>query len=438
LREGWIAGAGLDVFEPERLPPEHPLLQSPKVIATPHVAFYSEESLVDLEVLAAENVAAILSGYRPKWVVNPEVLDLPRWSHLKQERSANRLFAPRNNDMELPYEMTSKRRFLSSLMGGRVDRPAVASATSVTNVDQQKMLGTFLPDAHLDGKLMARLAAGAHSILGYDAIMPYFSVHAESSALGAEVDWGDKENMPTDRTSPWTDPEEVTIPPDFLEKPATKAVIDAIRILRYEYGHQVAIMGKVMGPWTLSYHMHGVQDFLIETILDPDRVRGFLDRLQEVSVLFARAQIQAGADIVCLADHLTGDLASPETYRDFLLAYHKKLTLRIGCPMVLHICGNTLDRLGYISESGFDCFHLDSKVDAKDALMAVDGRMSIMGNINNPEVLLQGTTEQVAECTRYAMEAGIQILGPECAIPLVTPTENLKEIMRVSTGQQQG
>jgi phosphoglycerate dehydrogenase-like enzyme len=83
LAEGWIAGAGLDVFEPEPVPESHPLLQLPNVIATPHVAFYSEESLVDLEVLAAENVAAVLSGRRPRWVVNMEVLDLPRWSHLR-------------------------------------------------------------------------------------------------------------------------------------------------------------------------------------------------------------------------------------------------------------------------------------------------------------------------------------------------------------------
>lgn len=83
LQQGWIAGAGLDVFEPERLPATHHLLQLPTVVATPHVAFYSEESLLDLEVLAAENVAAILSGRRPRWVVNAKVLDLPRWSHLR-------------------------------------------------------------------------------------------------------------------------------------------------------------------------------------------------------------------------------------------------------------------------------------------------------------------------------------------------------------------
>ena len=82
LREGWIAGAGLDVFEPERLPPSHPIFSLPNVLATPHVAFYSEESLHDLRTAASANVAAILSGHRPQSIVNPEVLSLPRWAHL--------------------------------------------------------------------------------------------------------------------------------------------------------------------------------------------------------------------------------------------------------------------------------------------------------------------------------------------------------------------
>ena len=82
LQEGWIAGAAMDVFEPEHLPADHPLLALPNLIATPHVAFYSEESILELEVQAAKNVAAILSGRRPAAVVNPEVLDLPQWAHL--------------------------------------------------------------------------------------------------------------------------------------------------------------------------------------------------------------------------------------------------------------------------------------------------------------------------------------------------------------------
>lgn len=119
--------------------------------------------------------------------------------------------------MRTSASMTPKRRFLSGILGGRVDRPAVASPTSVATVEQMAMTGAFLPDAHLDGEKMARLAAGAHDILGYDAIMPYFSVQAEAAALGCQVDWGDAENMPVERSHPWYEPAQVHIPGDFLE-----------------------------------------------------------------------------------------------------------------------------------------------------------------------------------------------------------------------------
>jgi D-3-phosphoglycerate dehydrogenase len=75
LRDGTIAGAGLDVFAPEPLPDGHPLLALPNVVATPHTAFYSEESIADLARLAAQNVADVLTGRPPASVVNPEVLD---------------------------------------------------------------------------------------------------------------------------------------------------------------------------------------------------------------------------------------------------------------------------------------------------------------------------------------------------------------------------
>jgi D-3-phosphoglycerate dehydrogenase len=74
LAAGEIEGAGLDVFDPERLPADHPLLASHRVLATPHTAFYSEESMAELARLAAENVAAVLDGRHPAAIVNPEVL----------------------------------------------------------------------------------------------------------------------------------------------------------------------------------------------------------------------------------------------------------------------------------------------------------------------------------------------------------------------------
>ena len=75
LDRGVIAGAALDVFETE--PPDlgSPLFQNESVIATPHAAFVSKESLEELRRTAAEQILSALEGRRPTFVVNPEVFD---------------------------------------------------------------------------------------------------------------------------------------------------------------------------------------------------------------------------------------------------------------------------------------------------------------------------------------------------------------------------
>ena len=329
------------------------------------------------------------------------------------------------------YDSSSPRaRFLAGIVRRSGGRPPVGSPTSVTTVEQMEATGAAFPDAHLDGVTMARLAAAAHTILGYDAIMPIFSVVQEAAALGAEIDWGDRDTMPTVRAPLWDDPDAVCIPADFIERPPIRAALDAIGILRAEYGDRVAIVGKVMGPWTLAYHVVGLQPFLMDTLLAPERVRAFLARLKEVTLRFARAQIDAGVDLLCLADHATGDLVNSAMYRDFLQPVHRELVAALDIPIVLHICGNTLDRIPAIADAGFSAFHFDSRVDAYDAVRAAAGRMALVGNVNNSEVLLDGTPAMVEEVTRYARDAGVQVLGPECAVPLHTPVENLRAIAR--------
>lgn len=70
LREGWIAGAALDVLTTEPPAPDHPFLALENVILTPHTAFYSEESLRDRQTKAAQEVASVLAGREPRYRVN--------------------------------------------------------------------------------------------------------------------------------------------------------------------------------------------------------------------------------------------------------------------------------------------------------------------------------------------------------------------------------
>ena len=65
LKEGEIFAAGIDVFEKEPLPLDHPLVSVPNVILTPHLAWYSKESTRDLQTGAAMEVKRVLSGQLP-------------------------------------------------------------------------------------------------------------------------------------------------------------------------------------------------------------------------------------------------------------------------------------------------------------------------------------------------------------------------------------
>lgn len=73
LASGHLAAAGLDVFEDEPLAAGHPILARPNLVATPHVAFYSERSLQRVAAESIDEVVRVLRGDRPLNLVNPEV-----------------------------------------------------------------------------------------------------------------------------------------------------------------------------------------------------------------------------------------------------------------------------------------------------------------------------------------------------------------------------
>jgi MtaA/CmuA family methyltransferase len=332
--------------------------------------------------------------------------------------------------------MSPKRRFLAALLGGPVDRVPVGNVVSVATVELMDACGVRFPQAHVNAADMARLAAAGHTLLGYDTVMPVFSVTQEAAALGCQVDWGDAAKMPAVRSHPFADADDLRIPAGWLEHPATQVVLEALALLRRQLGERVVIVGKVMGPWTLSYHMMGVEEFLVSTIQSPERARRSLEVLKQVPVAFGKAQMQAGADVLCLADHATGGMVSPFAYRDLLLPIHQEIVAELGCPTVLHCCGNTTDRLRFFAQAGFDCYHFESQVRVEDVLAASGGRMTAIGNVNNPQVLLAGTPEEVARACHQAIERGVHILAPECAVPLTTSVRNLRVLVEVAESRR--
>ena len=81
LRGGMIAGAGIDVMVDNVPPQDHPLLSLGNIIITPHVAFFSQESTLELEQRAAAEVVSVMQGRMPDNLVNPAVLQHPNPRH---------------------------------------------------------------------------------------------------------------------------------------------------------------------------------------------------------------------------------------------------------------------------------------------------------------------------------------------------------------------
>lgn len=324
-----------------------------------------------------------------------------------------------------PYNLA-----MSYILGGRDGgRPAAINPTSVACGELMAEAGAWFPEAHTKPEAMARLALAGHELLGFDSVMPEYSVHQESAALGAEMDWGGPDMMPDGKTFPHADFSDIVIPENLLEKPSMAVVFRALEILRRAVGGRALIIGKVMGPWTMSYHMAGTQNFLMAVGRRKfDQVRKMIDSLAPVTIAFANAQFRAGADVVVVADHATGNLIGPGHYRDLLMPLHQQVMKEINGPVILHVCGRTIDRMAMFADTGIDVYHFESANDPAEALKEVGGRISLTGCINNPRVLLEGSPEDVRAAVRATVKAGIKLISPECAVPLTTPIANLKAL----------
>ena len=322
--------------------------------------------------------------------------------------------------------MKPREIFLRALCREATPRPATGSATSIVTVDLMDKVGAAFPETHLDAEKMARLAAAGHTEIGFDNVMPLFSVCHESAAMGVPVDWGQADVMPTCRQPPYGIEDEVVIPDDLLTRDACAVALKALGLLKSWLGEEVAVVGKVFGPWTLGYHMFGVEEFLVNTLLNPDAVKRAMATLKEVTVRFGTAQVEAGVDALCLADHATRDVCSPAAYDEFLFEIHQELAARLPCPVILHICGDTSDRIPRIRETGFDCFHFDSKVPTAVARELAGETLALMGGTSNLDVIRTGTPELIREDVREKVAHAVDIIGPECAAPLDAPFENMR------------
>lgn len=334
----------------------------------------------------------------------------------------------------IKLEMTSHERVFAAIQGEDFDVFPAITPTSVATLEAMRLSNSYFPSAHTNPQEMAALAAIGHDVFGFDSVAPYYSVHLEASALGAKVDFSDATSTPYVTSKPMKHISDFKLPPGFLEKQEFQALIQAIAILKRQYKGQVPIIGKVIGPWTLAYNLYGVENLILDTILEPEKTKQLITELMQVPISFALAQFEAGADMITWAEHATSDLVSPQIYEQFLSPIHKQAasTLQSQGPVILHVCGEVMDRLHTIASTGMNIFHLDSRNPIGEAVKIAGSDLLLTGAINNPITLAQGNPVSVAKEVITCLQAGIRLISPECAIPTNISSDNLKAVARTA------
>lgn len=311
----------------------------------------------------------------------------------------------------------------------------------MTNRELQETTGCFMPDVHLDGEKLAVLCAASHELFGFDGVTFIQNYFNEPAALGCSMKWGGPEELPVYCSHPWQHDDNALVPADLLDRKPISTYLEAIRIARRDYRHKMAVLGKIMGPFSMLQVMHGLDQVMLGVIDNPSRIRYFLDICVEILVRCANAQFQEGIDALAIGEGGAGaNMLSPEMYCDLLLDVHRRMIGRIQGPTIMHICGDVTPRLDYLGRVGLRCFSFDWAVKPRLMKEKSAGCFTVMGNINTTD-LLTGSPGDIEAQVFGNLEAGVDIIGPGCAISPKCPSENIRAMSAAIlkwSGKQRG
>lgn len=192
------------------------------------------------------------------------------------------------------------------------------------------------------------------------------------------------------------------------------------------------IEGWIEGPCAEAADLRGINTLMLDFFEAPDFVHDLFDFTVELGLRFARAQADAGVDLMGIGD-AAASLVGPQIYEEFVFPHEKKLVEGLhamGVAVRLHICGDTRSILENLGRLGCEIVDLDSIVPFTEARKAMGPRQVLLGNLDPVALLHNGTPgavhDAIAQCHHHAGQP--YIVGAGCEIPRGTPTENLRAL----------
>lgn len=323
--------------------------------------------------------------------------------------------------------MNALDRFRARLDGRPVDRPP---NFNIMMTFAARHIGRPLRDYYLDHRVLVEANLAMVRDFGVDLVQAISDPFREAADWGLAVEFPE-DDLPLAKkplVTRETDLSQLRPPrPDQGSRMSDR--VQAIRLFRERVGGEIPIMGWVEGGLAEAADLCGLSPLMMDLIQRPDRVEELASLCAETALAFARAQMEAGADIIGLGDAVASQV-SAAMYHRFALPHEQRIfeeVHRLGGTARLHICGDVTHLLPDLLLSGADIIDLDWMVDWAAAAKLAGERVCLCGNFDPVGVMLQGTPEQVYRAALHCLKTG----GPRCfsmagcEIPAGTPAANL-------------
>jgi len=261
--------------------------------------------------------------------------------------------------------------------------------------------------------------------------------YRETAAFGAKVEFQD-EAVPICReliVQTEDDIKQLTNP-DVYKSERTLDRIRGAEYFQKLLNGTMPVIGWIEGPLAEACDLAGISQMLMQLMMDQGFSNRLLDKCTVTAKDFAKAQIDAGCDIIGIGDAICSQI-DRSTYDVFVKDRHKDIIEFIhshGALVKLHICGNITHLLPSLKDVGADIIDLDWQVDFGNAYDVLGDEVILGGNIN-PVLVESSLKEEVFDMTKALLQnvhGKKHILSAGCEISVLTPPENLMAMREAS------
>jgi MtaA/CmuA family methyltransferase len=331
--------------------------------------------------------------------------------------------------------MTPLERYEASLAGENLALPArIPILMQYAAEFIGSTYGAFASDHRV--LVEANLRCAEH--FGMDQVSCISDPYRETSGFGADIVFH-PDRVPECLRPPLPELGDVAAcpVPDPLACPRMLDRVEAVRLYRRRAGNTYSILGWVEGPAALACDLHGMSEFLMDLMEEPEDCEALLHLCVETSLAFARAQVDAGADTIGVGDAVCSQI-SGALHREVIFPHQQRLVEGIhamGARVRLHICGQTAQLWPSLAQLPLAIFDCDHMVDMAAARSAFPPGVVLAGNHNPVSDLRFGTSEQIqARTEKCRREAGpFFMINAGCEIPSGTPVENIQALCNPRT-----